>query len=206
MSVVNDLRGVMGWLRETVCPLVRLKRAPDVGEQTEEAYAFETVHPSVFGMYWPVGNVARQPDLRPPHPGILVQLGEGSESAREMRRSYTVRLHLSAWNPGLHGPDVWSPKESPGPLELPYVRGEAGTYGDSYEGWQDAWNFLDVVLREVRNAESIGGLAVDRSQDVTFGPYAEQGALIDLYPYWFCWVEMRLASVAGPPTWAEKYL
>lgn len=206
MSVVDDLHAVMGWLQETVCPLVTLKQAPDVGEQTEETYAFRTVHPSVFGMYWPVGNVARQPDLRPPHPGVLVQLDSGTEGWADMRRRYTLRLHLSAWNPGQHGPDVWSPKERPGPLELSYVRGPEGTYEDGYEGWQDAWNFLDVVLRELRNAESIGGLAIDRSEPLGFGPYSEQGAVLDLYPYWFCWVELHLVAQASPPTWAAEYL
>ena len=64
MSVVDDLHGVMGWLRETVCPLVRLKQAPEATEQTEESYEFRTVHPEVFGMYWPVGSVARVPGAR----------------------------------------------------------------------------------------------------------------------------------------------
>ena len=206
MSVVDDLHGVMGWLRGTVCPLVRLKQAPEATEQTEEAYSFRTVHPEVFGMYWPVGSVARVPDLKTPHPGILVQLSEGTETWSDMRRRYKVRLHLSAWNPGLHGPDVWAPKESPGPLEPRYVRGEAGTYEDSYEGWQDAWNFLDVVLREVREARDIGGLSIDRSEPLGFGPYQDAGAIIDAYPYWFCWVDLALVSAVSPPTWTGEYL
>lgn len=206
MSVVNDLHSVMGWLRDTVCPLVSLKRAPDIGEQGEEAYAFETVHPEVYGMYWPVGNVARQPDLRTPHPGILVQLSEGSEGWSDMRRRYRLRLHLSAWNPGQHGPDVWYPKESPGPLEPRYVRGPEGTYEDGYGGWQDAWSFLDTMLRELRNARDVGGLSIDRSEPLAFGPYSEQGAIIDVYPYWFCWVDLALVAQASPPTWAEDYL
>lgn len=206
MSVVDDLHGVMGWLRDTVCPLVSLKQAPDIGEKGEEEYDFRTVHPRVYGMYWPVGNAARQPDLKTPHPGILVQLSEGSESGRDMQKTYKVRLHLSAWNPGLHGPDVWYPKEGPGPLELRYVRGAEGTYEDGYDGWQDAWSFLDTLLREVREARDIGGLSLDRSQDVAFGPYSDQGAIIDLYPYWFCWVDLTLRSAVSPPTWAEECL
>ena len=206
MSVVDDLHGVMGWLRDTVCPLVSLKQAPDIGEKGEEEYDFRTVHPEVYGMYWPVGNAARQPDLKTPHPGILVQLSEGSESCRDMSKTYKVRLHLSAWNPGTHGPDVWYPKVNPEPLEPRYVRGAEGTYEDGYDGWQDAWSFLDTLLREVREARDIGGLSLDRSQDVAFGPYSDQGAIIDFYPYWFCWVDLTLRSAVSPPTWAEEYL
>ena len=206
MSVVDDLHHVMEWLATEVCPLVKLKAAPDIGEPDTEQYEYEQVHPAVFGMYWPTGKAQCPPDIKSPHPGILVQIKEGAEDDKSMTRKLSIRLHLSAWNPGEHGPDLWIPKEKPGPLEFPYVQGQPGTFDEGKLGWMDAWNFLDTVLREVRNAESIGGLARDRTEPVTFGPYSEQGAILDLYPYWFCWVDFSIQSTAVPPVWAAEYL
>lgn len=204
MAIVTDVQCVMDWLAETVCPKVELKLPPEDWRDVDAAdYAYELVHPAVHGMYWPTGPQMIAPPYLFSHPGILVQVTDGEDSATDLRESMTVRLHLSAWNPGIHGRDTWEPDPASGK----YVRREADTFAPSYdEGWRSAWNFLDVVVRELRNAESINGLSVDRTQPVRFGPYSEQGAIPDLYPFWFAWAEVSLFRGQAAPTYLQDYL
>lgn len=202
MGAVRAVEAVMAWLEDRVCPLVELKEPPDRGRD-DESYPFRTVHPAVLGMYWPPGRQMAAPAQRGPHPGALVQLVEGSETAAPRKASMRFRIHLSAWNPGPHGPDAWEPRPEGG-FERSSERSFAPGYAD---GWRDAWNFLDTVRRELRHADSIGGaLSIDRSQPVAFGPYEEQGAIIDLYPYFFAWVEFAAVEAAASPAWAEDFL
>lgn len=206
MSMVDDLQSVMGWLRDEVCPRVELKKAPPIGAVTAEGYAYETVHPEVFGMYWPVGDAQLRPDYRPPHPGILVQLQEGGVGSADTDRTYRIRLHLSAWNPGHHDPDTWEPRTATAERPLGYQRREGEGFAFDYSGWMDAWSFLDTTVRELRNAESVGGLAVDHGERLTFGPYSEADAIVDLYPYWFAWVELTLRTASPAPVYLQDYL
>lgn len=204
MDPVSDVQRVMDWLAEEVCPLVTLKALPeDWRDEDAASYDYELVHPAVHGMYWPTGPQMVAPPYLFSHPGILVQVTEGEDSLAERRTSMTLRLHLSAWNPGLHGRDVWEPDPSRGC----FVRREADEFSPGYdEGWRDAWNFLSTIVRELRNARDLHGLAVDRTRPVRFGPYSEQGAIPDLYPFWFAWVEVSVWDGAAAPTCLQDYL
>lgn len=202
MSVVDSIQRVRGWLESDVCPLVKLKKMPsDWRDEDASKYDYELVHPVVLGMYWPTGQQLMGPQAVYEHPGILVQLVDGEDSIADMRESLTLRLHLSAWNPGLHGRDVWEPSGDH------YVRREADTFQPSYEdSWADAWNFCDTVLREIRNASDINGLTVDRSKPVSFGPYSQQGDIVSLYPFWFAWVELTVTTGEPAPVNLQEYL
>lgn len=208
MSVVDDVQSVMQWAADTVCPLVTLKAPPPAASAaTAEGYAYMTVHPQVYGMYWPVGDALTRPDFTPPIPGILVQLQEGTVGSAGTDRTYRVRLHLGAWNPGRHDPDVWNPRETVTiDRPLTYVRAEGDGYSPTYEGWMDAWSFLDTTVRELRNAESVGGLAVDHGEGVKFGPYTDGDAVIDFYPEWYAWVEVTLRTASPAPTYLQEFL
>ena len=205
MAVVTDVQCVMDWLAETVCPKVELKLPPEDWRDVDAAdYAYELVHPAVHGMYWPTGPQMVAPPYLFSHPGILVQVADGEDSVAERAQTMTVRMHLSAWNPGLHGRDVWVPSDGPGGG---YVRREADEFAPSYDdGWRDAWSFVDVLVRELRNARDVGGLSIDRSRPVRFGPYSEQGAIPDLYPFWFVWVEATFVRGQASPTFLQDYL
>lgn len=204
MSIVNDVQRIMDWLAAEVCPKVELKRLPENWRDMDAAeYDYELVHPAVHGMYWPTGPQMVAPPYLYQHPGILVQVTDGEDSTASMRESLTVRLHLSAWNPGLHGRDTWEPDPERGC----YVRREADTFAPSYDdGWRDAWNFVDTTVREIRNARDLNGLSLDRSEPVRFGPYSEQGAIPDLYPFWFAWVELRVFSGSPQPVFMQEFL
>lgn len=206
MTVVNAVSLLMDWLEESVCPLVSLK-VP--GETEDDAdYDFELAHPAVLGMYWPTSKEMLPPDVKDVQPGLLVQVVSGRESQPALERTMTVRLHLSAWSPGRHGKDVWRRKERPDLSGFDWVRDESASYSPGYDdGWRDVWNFLDTVVREVRNAPTFaGGARVDKGSDITFGPYDVQGSIVDLYPYWFAWVEFTLVEPTTPPVALAEFL
>ena len=138
-----------------------------------------------------------------PHPGILVQVTDGEDSAAER-----PHLAVAAPAPLRVEPRPTRPRHvGAGPGHRRIRRREADTFAPLYdECWRDAWNFLDTVVREVRNAESMGGLSIDRTQPVRFGPYSEQGAIPDLYPFWFSWVDVPVWSGAAAPTYLQDYL
>ena len=73
-----------------------------------------------------------------------------------------------------------------------------GEEADAYfkrngDGWRDAWNFVDIALREIESRTEIAGFAIDRSVPVKFGPLTEQEAIPDYYPFWFSWVSFTLS-------------
>ena len=47
---------------------------------------------------------------------------------------------------------------------------------------------MDVALRELENAEYLGGLRIAKEEGIAFGPLTEQDAVVDYYPYWFAWI------------------
>lgn len=60
---------------------------------------------------------------------------------------------------------------------------EAEEYFDrNGDGWRDAWNFVDIALREIESRTNIAGYEIDRSTPVKFGPLTEQEAIPDFTP------------------------
>ena len=59
-------------------------------------------------------------------------------------------------------------------------------------GWRDVWSFTDKVLQAIENTEYIAGLRLVKENNIEYGPFTEDGALVSYYPYWFCWVQFTL--------------
>lgn len=207
MSVVQTVNTLMDWLKAEVCPKVTLKAPPDNStnpamQQSADGYDYRLVHPAVLGMYWPADRAQLPPQVETTHPGIMVQVLDGEEDAASMRQTLHIRLHLGVWNPGIHGRDVWHPSE------VGFVRGEDRDFAPRYdECWQDAWNFMDTLLRELRTHAAYGeGVAPVRGESITFGPYSEQGAILDLYPYWFSWVDVAVQQATAENIDYQEFL
>ena len=200
MAVVDTVSRIMDWLAEDVCPLVSLK-LPDASKQ-DAGYEFKEVHPYVLGMYWPTSKQLLPPDVEDVQPGVLVQVVDGTDEVGGDSETLQIRLHLSAWNPGRHGGDVWVPSEGR------FIRSEADTFRPGYDdGWRDAWSVLDTVKREVKNAPTFGGYAaVDRTRPVTFGPYEQEGSVVDFYPYFFAHVDFYVVENVPPSVRYAQYL
>lgn len=199
MTIVNTLDRIAEWLAERVCATVDLK--PRSFDQQTDQFNYELVHPAVFPLYVPP-HKDRPPNVKATSPAICVQLIEGNDAVRQQERTTRYRLSFSVWDPGIHGPDVFTPTDADSStFGKVYERGEAGTFKLTYTGWRDVWNFVDVALRAIETDRTLGGYPLDPASPITWGVYDEDGAIPDYHPFWFAWAEVTTKTqviVANP--------
>lgn len=190
MSIVNSIEVVREWLDENVCPLVKLKLPDD--DATDASYPYKLVNPAAFSLFVPTKD-RMPPKVAAPIPSVCVQLINGEDDMIASARSFKIRLCFSAWDPGYHGPDIFTSKGDGSGAYIQQYNKEASAYFEKNgEGWRDAWNFVDTALRLIENAEYMGELRVIKEEGITFGPVSEQDAVPDFYPYWFAWAEFSV--------------
>lgn len=187
MSIVQALDAMAEWLHSEVCLKVKLKPR-SIDNQTTK-YEYKLVNPEVFAMYTPTTK-NKPPEVEATTPSICLQLIDGTDSPNASDRAMRVRLSFSAWNPGLHGPDILTPTQG---AHRKYLKpGDEGTFRETSEGWRDVWNFVDTALRVIENAEAIGGYGIDKKEGIKFGPFTWQNDIPDFNPFWFAWVELTV--------------
>lgn len=196
MSVVHIIDSVTDWARENICAKIRLKAPPeDADDPMDEAAApdYKLVQPAAFSMFVPTREKL-PPGILSPIPSVCVRIDDGGDELANGRGSANIIMMFSAYDPGTHGADLYVPV--PGQPGL--FKRNTGPEADAHfkrngDGWRDAWNFVDLALREIESAASIGGYVLDRSAPVKYGPLKDQEAVPDFYPYWFAWVSFSLS-------------
>lgn len=189
MSIVNSVEIVREWLTANVCPLVELKLPDD--SATDASYPYKLVNPAAFSLFVPSKD-RTPPNVAAPIPSVCVQLVEGDDNMIGRTRGIKIRLCFSAWDPGYHGPDIYTPKGNGSTYVQQYNEAALAYFVKNGEGWRDAWNFVDTALRVIENAEYIGELRVVKENGIKFGPVKEEDAIPDFYPYWFAWAEFSV--------------
>lgn len=197
MTLVQSIDKVVGWLNENVCGKITLKLPDD--SRNDGDYSVKFVSPAAFPLFVP-GKDRLPPSVPAPIPSICVQLMEGSDDLLKSKRQLQIRLCLSCWNPGEHGGEIFLPREKPqatGGFSYYRTTGEAAqSYARNMEGWRDSFNFADLVLRELENAEYIDGHRIAKEAGIRFGLFTEEGNIWDYYPYWHNWISFTLESGA----------
>lgn len=195
MTLVQSIDKVVAWLNETVCPQITLKLPDDY--KNDHDYGVEFVTPAAFPLYVP-GKDRLPPSVPAPIPSVCVQLMEGSDDLLTRKRQIQIRLCLACWNPGEHGGEVLHPREgmnTPGGYSYYQIGGEgAQSYARNMKGWRDSFNFADLVLREVENAEYIAGHRLVKETGIKYGLFTEDGNIWDYYPYWHNWISFTLEA------------
>lgn len=190
MSIVNSIENTREWLDANVCPLVKLKLPDD--KATDASYPYKLVNPAAFSLFVPSKD-RTPPKIAAPIPSVCVQIVQGEDDLIESTRGIRIRLCFSAWDPGIHGPDIFKQKGDGSGIYVQQYNEEASAYFEKNgEGWRDVWSFVDTALRAIENAEYIGDLRVVKEEGITFGPFSEQDAVPDFYPFWFAWVEFSI--------------
>lgn len=190
MSIVNNTEKIISWAEEFICSKIKLKIPDD--DSNDGKYNYKLVNPAVFALFVPTKD-RLPPKAAAPIPSLCVQIIDG----KDMPNSGTTRIRFgfSTWSPGTHGMDIFAPKPGePGKYTQPDTDEGRAFYKRNSEGWRDAWNFVDLALREIESAEIIGGLLrVVKEDGITYGPYTEQDSILDCYPYWYAWVEFTVS-------------
>lgn len=193
MSVVNTLDQVTAWVQENICADIKLKAPPDSDrDPTDEGYAYKLVTPTAFPLFVPAKDKL-PPAVISPIPSVCVRFLKGSESMTGRSGTIEMQLCFSTWDTGLHGEDHLIPVEG----EPGKYRRWSGTEAAQYfkrtgEGWRDAWNFVDIALRKLGNTMSVGGFELNRSVPFEYGPFTDQGEIVEAYPLWFAWVSFSI--------------
>lgn len=197
--LVKSINCVVDWLAENVCSKITLKVPDDY--KNDAGYSVELVHPAAFPLYVP-GKERLPPKVPAPIPSICVQLMEGNDDLTKSTRAFQIRLCLACWNPGEHGDEIFRPRKNPAALGgYSYYRlteETEQTYTRNMEGWKDSFNFADLVLRELENAEYINGLRLAKEDGIKFGLFTEDGNIWDYYPYWHNWISFTLEAAIPP--------
>lgn len=193
MSVVHNLDTITAWVREHICTEIQLKVPPDSDRApTDAGYDYQMTTPAVFPLYIPARDKL-PPGVVSPVPSVCVRFLKGSEQLAGQTGSMGIQLCFSTWDTGLHGEDFLHPVEGdPGQYRRWSGKEAEAFFQRSGEGWRDAWNFVDIALRKLGNTISVGDCELDRSVPFEYGPFTEQGEIIEAYPLWYAWVSFSV--------------
>ena len=194
MTLVKSIDSLVEWLNDKVCSQISLKLPDDYRNDAD--YDVKFVNPTAFPLYVP-GKDRLPPSVPAPIPSICVQFMEGSDDITKRQRRLNVRLCLACWNPGSHGSEILYPRNNPETGGLSYYQQKneaAQTYTRNMNGWRDAFNFADLVLREIENTEYIAGHRLVKELGIKFGLFTEDGNIWDYYPYWHNWISFTLEA------------
>lgn len=188
MTTVTILDTLTAWARDNICDKILLKLPPDNDDAEDSGYEYTRVHPEAFTMYVP-GRDKLPPGILSPIPSVCVRALKGADNLKTGMGAINIQLCFSTWDPGEHAGDRVMPNPEnymePKKWTVPEARDYFRRHG---EGWRDAWNMVDIALREIESVTNIGGIQIDRTAPVEFGPLTEQEAIPDFYPHWFAWV------------------
>lgn len=194
MTVVDILDRLAAWAEENICKKVLLKRPPDNEAPNDSSYEYSRVNPVCFTTYVPSSDKL-PPKIASPFPSLCVRCVEGKDRLPASERTMKIEFCLSTWETGTHGRDILIPDTENGMKAKEWTGEEAQAYFRRHgEGWRDAWNFIDIVLREIESVGSIDGIALDKSQEITFEPLKEQESIPDYYPFWFAVVTFTVKT------------
>jgi len=200
MTIVQIIDKITAWAEANICQQIKLKLPDDSAADSSFEYAETT--PAAFALFVPTKEKL-PPSVAAPIPSLCVQFTEGTDRLVESKGTMKIRLSLSAWNPGTHGPEIFNPNGdgSYSRYNTPEARAIFTRHG---EGWRDVWNFVDAALLAIEKTEYIEGLRVVKEDGIGFGPFMEQDAISDWYPYWFAWITFTVErGIARAPDYQQ---
>ena len=189
-SVTEAVRALCAMLEEDVCPGLALKRAPAAGDfDTADP---ERVPPAVHPLWLPQPTDALLQTRRSLFPSIAVA-ASASVSLDRGEARLAVTMAIGTWNPGTHAGETDDPAAPPLALD-------AG-------GWAEGFVVAEKIIERLRRDSSIGGiLSADLSAPVKMGPWEENGALIDFYPYYQTRLAFEATMGCRPPAYQSNVL
>lgn len=191
MTIVDNMELMREWMLENVCKKVRYKIPDD--NCTDEEYEYRLDHPACFAFMQPTADKLPVNVLYDT-PCVVLQAMSGHDDPHKKIRQTNVRLWVSVWDPGRHGNDIYVKSAIPD-VWTQWAGPEASAYFQTDgNGWKDLWNFVDVILRELENAEFFAGQRLCKEQAITWGPFQEADVIVNTYPYYIGWVNFTVES------------
>lgn len=192
-TVVEVMDIITEWAKAEICSKIKLKMPPEEDTESNTAgYNYTQIEPACFPFFIPSKDKLPPPILSP-FPSLCMRIIEGSDDLTTNTGSITVEFCFSTWSTGTHGKDILIPDKENGLHFKEWNGKEAEQYFKSnFDGWRDCWNWIDIGLRAVGSSATIKGIQIDRRVPITYGPFTDQGNLIDNYPFWFAWLRFAV--------------
>lgn len=179
-TIVQTLDDVRDWFDTEVCQHVTFKQPSN--EYMDEDYTYAVIHPQAFSMVTPTADMNGD---KSPYPSVTIRLNDAKNSSNDDlahgTRTMSVTALFAAWDPGLHGEDVYLPVG-----DGTYKRQSGPAFTETAQGWKDAWNFVDYAIQRIESVDYIGECLVDKKQGIDFS------ALEEAYPFWFAQLSFSL--------------
>lgn len=193
MTVVEIMDKITAWAAAEICSKIKLKSPPENDDESNSAgYEYKLVTPACFPFFVPSKDKL-PPSVSTPLPALCVRILEGEDSLTNSRRTVVVDFSFSTWSTGTHGKDWFLKHPTDGMKRIQWTGEEAEKhFSRNNEGWRDAWNWVDVALREIENTPSINGIEIDRTAGVKFYPFKEQDSIPDYSPFWFTGIQFTV--------------
>lgn len=190
MDIVRIIDDVTKWAQANICDKVQLKVPPENdADAVDENYEYELVTPAAFALFVPQKDKT-PPKVKSPIPSLCVRFVEGEDLLDGSGGSIGIQLMLSTWDLGIHSRDLFYPTGNRN--EFRQDDGSEPIFQRNYDGWRDAWNFLDTARRALESTTNVAGHEIDVTSGIHFGPLEEQDGTNDFYPFWFCWLNFTL--------------
>jgi len=198
MTIIEMLDDLAKWAEDQICSKIMLKAETDVQDGSEK---IEEVHPVAWPLYvpaqdgiWPRVGVANVPSI------AVEILPPSKDDVQGDSRTVTIRFALATWNPARYQEDVFVPTGESGagiPNMPAYTRGDPETppFAWSSDGWRDAYNFLEIALRELGNTDYIKStIRIMHEEAMEWGPFTEPdgGPLPNFFPFWLAWCSFKV--------------
>lgn len=197
MTVINAVKEVKKFLEERVCPNIELLvPSTNDGKEYVENYA----NPKVFAFFEP-SNSRLPKGATYTTPNIIVQFTQGTENLASNKKSLEIILVFSAWRPGeysalndmeLEGIDI-----TPQGANISFNGEIAKQFERSEDGWQDVYSLMELTKEQIVKVGKIGNYILDLNE-IKYGQFTKDGALIDFYPYYHIWMSFSLTTIPTP--------
>ena len=184
--IVSVIDTLTAWAKGNICSQIRLKVPPENDAVMDSGYIYQLENPEAIPMYLPPSD--KLPNgIRFANPSLCVRFVKAGDSVAKNEGYVDIQFLFSAWDPGDHGKDVYTPNG-----DGSYRQQDDPAFIKGSSGWRDVWNFVDIARRALESVTSIEGLAIDKGTDIEYGPITEQEAIVDYYPNWYSWLTFRV--------------
>ena len=207
LTVADVIDNVRDWTEKNVCKKIKLKCEPASEDEPNDGdYNYRMVHPACFALFVPT-NDKLPPEILSSVPSVCVRVMKGENNMTNHMGVVNLELSIATWSTGTHRRDILVPDKTNGTIKEWDGDGNLNYFDANGDGWRDAWNVVDLILRELQSTSSINGIAIDRSTPIEFGAYSDQKIIPDMYPNWYTWVSLTCNyPIAHTPKEYEQFL
>lgn len=199
MTVINVIETVKEFLKQEVCPEIKLL-VPD--RRDGKDYVEEYANPEVFAFFEP--ERGRLPEgVEYTTPSIIVLFTQGEDDLVESKQRLNIVLAFNTWRPGdystVNEVELGSIDEEAEGITIKYKGKIEKEFFRNEDGWKDVYNLMELTKGKLISAGKIGNFPLAPTP-IKYGPYTKDSALIDFYPYYHLWMSFTLTSIPTPMT------